>query len=180
MSRLKEHYTKEVKQKLLDKFGYSNVMMIPKLEKVVINMGVAEALKDKNVMQDCRKELALLSGQKPVARKATKSIANFKLREGQEIGLKVTLRGARMFEFVDRLCNIVAPRIRDFRGFKTKGDGRGNYSLGLKDQQVFPEINLDDVRRDQGMHVTFVTSANTDDECHELLKLLGLPFERKG
>lgn len=178
MSRLKEKYLKEVKQQLQDKFKYSNVMQIPRLSKIVISMGLAEALKDKNVMQDCRRELALLSGQKPVARKAKKSIANFKLREGQEIGLKVTLRGKRMYDFFDRFANIVSPRIRDFRGFRTKGDGRGNYTLGLSDQQVFPEINLDDVKRDQGMDITFVTSAETDEECRELLQLMGLPYAK--
>lgn len=178
MPRLKKKYEQEVKSKLHEKFKYSNVMQIPRLDKIVVSMGLAEALKDKNVMQDCREELALLSGQKPIAMKAKKSVANFKLREEQEIGLKVTLRGKRMFDFFDRFNNIVSPRVKDFRGYKTRGDGRGNYSLGLSDQQMFPEINLDKVKRDQGMNITFVTTANTDEECHELLKLMGLPFKR--
>ena len=178
MSRLKKRYYTEIKDALNKKFSYKNPMQIPYLEKVVISMGVAEAIKDKNVMQDCIKELALISGQKPIVTKSKKSISNFKLREGQEIGLKVTLRGIRMFEFFDRFCNIVCPRIRDFRGFKKKGDRRGSYSLGLSDQQMFPELNLDEVKRDQGMNITFVTSAKSDEECLELLTQLGLPFKR--
>jgi len=178
MSRLKKRYHEEVIGVLSKKFSYENPMQIPGLEKVIISMGVAEAVKDKNVMQDCVKELALISGQKPIVTKSTKSISNFKLREGQEIGLKVTLRGVRMYDFFDRFCNIVCPRIRDFRGFKRKGDSRGSYSLGLSDQQMFPELNLDEVKRDQGMNITFVTSAKNDDECLELLTQLGLPFKR--
>lgn len=178
MSRLKKRYHEEVKGALSKKFSYENPMQIPVLEKVIISMGVAEAVKDKNVMQDCVKELALISGQKPIVTKSKKSISNFKLREGQEIGLKVTLRGVRMFDFFDRFCNIVCPRIRDFRGFKRKGDSRGSYSLGLSDQQMFPELNLDEVKRDQGMNITFVTSAQNDEECLELLTQLGLPFKR--
>jgi len=178
MSRLKKRYQEEVKEALHKKFSYKNPMQIPSLEKIVINMGVAEAVKDKNVMQDCVKELTLISGQKPIVMKAKKSIANFKLREGQEIGLKVTLRGVRMYDFFDRFCNIVCPRIRDFRGFKKKGDRRGSYSLGLSDQQMFPELNLDEVKRDQGMNITFVTSSKNDEECLELLTQLGLPFKR--
>jgi large subunit ribosomal protein L5 len=179
MSRIKNLYEKTVKGSLLEKFTYKNVMMIPKLKKIVISMGVAEALKDKNAMQDALKELTLLSGQKPVITKAKKAISNFKLREDQGIGLKVTLRGKRMYDFFDRFTNIVSPRIRDFRGFDKKGDGRGSYSLGLNNQQVFPELNLDEVKRDQGMNITFVTSATTDDECYELLKLLGMPYKRE-
>lgn len=154
-------------------------MCIPMLKKIVISMGVAEALKDKNVMQDCMKELSLISGQKPIMTKAKKSISNFKLREGQAIGLKVTIRGIRMYEFFDRFTNIVCPRIRDFRGFAKKGDGRGSYSLGITDQQIFPELNLDEVKREQGMNITFVTSAGTEEQCLELLTQLGLPFKRK-
>ncbi|NGX50398.1 MAG: 50S ribosomal protein L5 [Chlamydiae bacterium] len=178
MSRLKKRYHEEIKDVLRKKFDYKNQMLIPALEKVIISMGVAEAVKDKNVMQDCVKELALISGQKPIVTKAKISIANFKLREGQEVGLKVTLRGVRMFDFFDRFCNIVCPRIRDFRGFKRKGDRRGSFSLGLQDQQMFPELNLDEVKRDQGMNITFVTSAKNDEECIELLTQLGLPFTR--
>lgn len=177
MARLKKRYHDVVKSKLKEKFGYSNTMLIPALKKVVINMGVAEASKDKNALQDCVKELTMLSGQKPVIKGARKAISNFKLREGQPVGIKVTLRGIRMYEFLDRFFNIVCPRIRDFRGFPTKCDGSGNYSLGLDDQQVFPEINLDQVKRAQGMNITFVTSAASDNECVELLRLLGLPFK---
>lgn len=177
MARLKKRYHDVVKSKLNQKFGYSNPMKIPALKKVVINMGVAEASKDKNALQDCVKELTMLSGQKPVIKGARKAISNFKLREGQPVGIKVTLRGIRMYEFIDRFFNIVCPRIRDFRGFSTKCDGRGNYSLGLDDQQVFPEINLDQVKRAQGMNITFVTSSASDEECVELLRLLGLPFK---
>lgn len=178
MSRLRKRYSEEVKADLNKKFAYKNPMQIPALEKIVISMGVAEAVKDKNVMQDCVKEIALISGQKPIVTKAKKSVSNFKLREGQEIGLKVTLRGNRMYDFFDRFCNIVCPRIRDFRGFKKKGDRRGSYSLGLPEQQMFPELNLDEVKRDQGMNITFVTSATNDEECLELLTQLGLPFKR--
>ena len=177
MSRLKNRYNGEVKKKLQEKFGYPNPMQLPKVEKIIINMGIAEPSKDKNAIQDCINELTLISGQKPILTRAKKSISNFKLREGQPIGVKVTLRGIRMYDFMDRYFNIVCPRIRDFRGFDQKCDGRGNYSLGITDQQVFPELNLDDVKRTQGMNITFVTTAKTDDECIELLRLLGLPFK---
>lgn len=177
MSRLKKKYQEAIKQELLQKFGYENPNLIPHLEKVVINMGIAEASKDKNSIQDCVNELTMLSGQKPIITKAKKAISNFKLREKQPIGIKVTLRGARMFEFIDRFFTIACPRIHDFRGFPPKCDGRGNYSLGINDQQIFPEINLDAVKRAQGMNITFVTSAKSDEECIELLRLLGLPFK---
>lgn len=177
MSRLKKRYHAEVKQALQEKFAYRNPMQVPALLKIVINMGIAEASKDKNSIQDCVKEMTMLSGQKPVITRAKKAISNFKLREGQPIGVKVTLRGKRMFDFLDRFVNIVCPRIRDFRGFNSKCDGKGNYSLGLQDQQIFPEINLDEVKRTQGMHLTFVTSSHTDEECIELLRLLGIPFK---
>jgi large subunit ribosomal protein L5 len=177
MSRLKKRYNEEVKQALQEKFQYGNAMLIPSLKKIIISMGLAEATKDKNALQDCVKEMTSLSGQKPILTRAKKSVANFKLREGQSIGLKVTLRKKRMLDFFDRFCNIVSPRIRDFRGFPLKCDGRGNYSLGIEEQQIFPEINLDDVKRTQGMNITFVTSATNDEECIELLKLLGLPFK---
>lgn len=177
MSRLKKRYLETVKAELQTKFGYDNPMKIPGLHKVVINMGIAEASKDKNQIQDCVNELAQLSGQKPIIKKARKAISNFKLREGQPIGVKVTLRGSRMFDFMDRFFTIACPRIRDFRGFGTKGDGQGNYTLGIEDQQIFPELNLDEVKRAQGMNITFVTTATTDDECIELLRLLGLPFK---
>lgn len=178
MSRIKKKYLEEIKPSLLSKFGYRNVMMVPALKKVVISMGLAEASKDKNALQDALNELTMLSGQKPLVTRSRKAIAGFKLREEQPVGAKVTLRGKRMYDFMDRFFNIVCPRIRDFRGFKRKCDGLGSYSLGLDDQQVFPEINLDQVKRTQGMNITFVTSAQTDAECVELLKQLGLPFEQ--
>lgn len=177
MSRLKKRYLAEVKAELQKKFEFTNPMKIPKVLKIVINMGIAEASKDKNSIQDCVSELTQLTGQKPVITKAKKAISNFKLREGQAIGVKVTMRGVRMYEFMDRFFNLACPRIHDFRGFPSKCDGRGNYTLGLEDQQVFPDINLDNVKRAQGMHITFVTSAQTDEECVELLRLLGLPFK---
>lgn len=177
MSSLKKHYNESVKAELQKKFKYSNPMLIPALNKIVISMGVAEAAKDKNAIQDCIKELTMLSGQKPLVCKARKSISNFKLREGMGIGLKVTLRGERMYDFLMRFVHLVCPRIRDFRGLSSKCDGQGNYSVGLDDQQVFCEINLDDVKRTQGMNLTFVTSAQTDEECVELLRLLGIPFK---
>lgn len=177
MSRLKKRYKDQIKAELQKKFNYTNPMMIPFLRKVVINMGVAEAANDKGILQAHVKELAQISGQKPILTKSRKAISNFKLREGQPIGIKVTLRGLRMYDFIDRLFNIVAPRIRDFRGFNTKGDGSGNYTLGMDDQQIFPEINLDETKRTQGMHISFVTSAKTDEESIELLRLLGLPFK---
>ncbi len=179
MSRLKKRYNEKVRSDLQSHFAYNNPMKIPRLLKIVINMGCAEAAKDKNALQDCISELTLIAGQKAVPTKARVSISNFKLREGQSIGVKVTLRGNRAFEFLDRFCNIVAPRIRDFRGFEEKCDGRGNYTLGLDDQQVFPELNLDNVKRVQGMNITFVTSAETDDECVELLRHLGVPFKNR-
>jgi len=180
MSRLQKQYKEKVRPALHEKFGYSNAMLIPSLKKIVISMGLAEASKDKNALQDCLKELTILSGQKPVFTRTKKAIANFKSRKDQVIGLKVTLRRTRMFDFLNRFCNIVSPRIRDFRGFSVKGDGRGCYSLGLTDQQVFPEINLDEVKRAQGMNITFVTTAKTDEECTELLRMLGFPFKSEG
>lgn len=178
MSRLKKKYLDEIKPALQEKFAYNNPMQIPSLKKIVVNMGLAEASKDKNALQDAVNELTMLTGQKPVMTRARKSIAGFKLREGQVIGAKVTLRGKRMYDFLDRFFNIVCPRIRDFRGFANKCDGRGSYSLGLEDQQIFPEIKLDQVKRSQGMNITFVTSAQTDKECVELLTGLGLPFKQ--
>lgn len=177
MSRLKKRYVEEIKPALTKRFGYENPMMVPVLEKVVISMGIAEAAKDKNAIQDLTNELAIISGQKPIITRAKKAIANFKLRKGQQVGLKVTLRGKRMYDFVDRFCHIAAPRIRDFHGLPSKCDGRGSYSLGLEDQQIFSELNLDLVKRAQGMNITFVTSAKNDQECVELLRLLGMPFK---
>lgn len=180
MSRVLEKYKKEVRGKLQEKFNYKNSMLIPSLKKIVISMGIAEASKDKNAIQDCLKEMMYLSGQKPILTRAKKSVANFKLREDQPIGVKVTLRNKRMFDFFDRFCNIVSPRIRDFRGFPEKCDGKGNYSLGLQEQIVFPELNLDAIKRTQGMNITFVTSAKNDAECLELLALMGFPFKSIG
>ncbi|MBI2743888.1 MAG: 50S ribosomal protein L5 [Chlamydiales bacterium] len=177
MPRVLKKYRTEARKGLQDKFSYENAMLVPELKKIVISMGIAEATKDKNAMQDCLKEIALLSGQKPIVTKAKKSIANFKLREEQAIGLKVTLRRKRMYEFLDRFCHIVSPRIPDFRGFPIKCDGQGNYSIGIQEQIIFPEINLDDVKRTQGMNITFVTTAKSDEECLELLKMLGFPFK---
>lgn len=177
MSTLKEKYETEIAEALKEKFGYKNPMLIPGLRKIVISMGLGDALKDKNALEDARKELALISGQMPVPTRAKKSVANFKTREGQVLGLMVTLRKKRMWDFMNRFCNIVSPRIRDFRGFNIKCDGRGNYSVGVSDQQIFPELNLDEVKRIQGMHITFVTSAQSDEECFELLKMLGMPFK---
>ncbi len=177
MSRILEKYRKEVRGKLQEKFQYENSMLVPSLKKIVISMGIAEATKDKNAIQDCLKEMMFLSGQKPILTRAKKSVANFKLREDQPIGVKVTLRRKRMFDFFDRFCNIVSPRIRDFRGFPDKCDGKGNYSVGLQEQIVFPELNLDAIKRTQGMNITFVTNAKTDEECVALLALMGFPFK---
>lgn len=179
MSRLYKKYREEVLPELKKSHPGKNVMSLAALKKIVISMGLAEALKDKNALQEHAEELKALSGQKPIVTRSKKAISNFKLREDQPIGLMVTLRGKRMYDFLDRFNHIVSPRIRDFRGFKKKGDGRGNYSFGLTDQQIFPEINLDKVKRTQGMNVTLVTSAATDDECVELLTLLGFPFKDK-
>lgn len=177
MSRLRKKYLEEVKESLDKKFKYTNCSLIPELKKIVISMGIGEAARDKNAMQECIKALTVLSGQKPIVMNAKKSIANFKLREDTPVGLKVTLRRKRMYDFMDRFCHIVSPRIHDFRGFPHKCDGGGNYSLGLEDQQVFPEINLDEVKHTQGMNITFITTATSDAECFELLKQLGLPFK---
>lgn len=177
MSRLYKKYREEVVLELKKRHSDRNVMSFPALKKIVISMGLGEALKDKNALQEHSEELMLLSGQKPVVTRAKKAISNFKLREEQPVGLMVTLRGKRMYDFLDRFCHIVAPRIRDFRGFSKKGDGHGNYSFGIADQQIFPEINLDKVKRTQGMNVTLVTSAESDEECVELLTLLGFPFK---
>ncbi len=179
MSRMKKKYYEEVIPLLKEKFKDKNVMDLPKLKKVVISMGIAEVSKEKAAMQDHINELTLLSGQKPIVINSKKAISNFKLREGQPIGLKVTLRGVRMYDFLDRFFNISCPRIRDFRGFKAKGDGTGNFSIGLEDQQIFPEINLDKVKRSQGMNINFVTSAKNNEDGMQLLLLLGFPLKVK-
>jgi large subunit ribosomal protein L5 len=177
MSRLYKKFKDEIQPEMKARHVDRNVMSLPVLKKIVISMGLAEALKDKNALQEHSDELAMLAGQRPVVTRSKKAISNFKLREDQPVGLVVTLRGKKMYDFLDRFCNIVAPRIRDFRGFGKKCDGRGNFSFGVNDQQIFPEINLDKVKRTQGMNVTLVTTAQNDDDCIELLSLLGFPFK---
>lgn len=178
--RLYEKYVNEVLPALKEKRGYKNVHQIPRLEKIVVNMGVSASL-EKNALDDAAKDLALITGRKPVISKSRKSIANFKLREGQPIGCRVTLRREAMYEFFDRLVATTLPRIRDFRGVSPRHfDGRGNYSLGISDQTVFPEIELEKIKRQQGMDVTIVTSAETNDEAFDLLKLMGFPFSDTG
>jgi len=177
MSRLYKKYKEEILPELKNRHSEKNVMALPRLKKIVISMGLGDALKDKNALQEHSDELMLLSGQKPLVTRSKKAISNFKLREDQPIGLMVTLRGLRMYDFLDRFCHIVSPRIRDFRGFGVKCDGRGNYSFGIVDQQIFPEIDLNKVKRTQGMNVTMVTSAISDADCIELLTLLGFPFK---
>lgn len=177
MSRLQKKFNESILPELKNLHANRNAMELPRLKKIVISMGLADALKDKNALQDHSKELALIAGQKPIVTKAKKAVSNFKLREGQPIGLAVTIRGQRMYDFLDRFCNIVSPRIRDFRGFNKKADGRGNYNFGIEDQQIFPEINLDEVKRTQGMNITIVTSAQNDDDCFQLLTMLGFPFK---
>jgi len=178
--RLKQKYNDEIRPSLPEKFGRKNILSLPKIEKIVINMGVGEAVQDKKNLADATEALGLIAGQKPVVTKARKSIANFRLREGQAIGCKVTLRGDRMYEFMDRLFSFVLPRVRDFRGVSEKAfDGRGNYSLGLTEYGVFPELNPDKFTRSQGMNIVFVTSADTNDEGKELLRQFGMPFRDK-
>jgi len=179
--RLKERYRQNVAKAMIEKFGYGNVNQVPKLEKVVVNMSVGEAIQNAKALDAAVNELRVISGQKPVVTKAKKSIAAFKLREGMNIGAKVTLRGDRMYIFLDKLFNIVLPRIRDFRGLSRKSfDGRGNYNLGLREQIVFPEINFDKVDKMRGMDIVIVTSAKTDEEATEFLTQLGLPLQAVG
>ncbi len=175
--RLKEKYENEVVKSLIEKFGYKNVMEVPKLEKIVINMGVGEAKDNQKTLESAVSDMTLISGQKPILTRAKKSIANFKLRENMPIGCKVTLRKEKMYEFADKLMNIALPRVRDFRGISSKAfDGRGNYALGIKEQLIFPEIEYDKIDKVRGMDIIFVTSAKTDEEARELLRLLGMPF----
>ena len=177
MTRLKEQYINEIAPAMQKKFNYENVMQIPKLDKIVINMGVGEAKENAKALDSAVKDLTTISGQKPVITKAKKSIANFKIREGLAIGCKVTLRGDKMYEFADRLINLALPRVRDFRGVSADSfDGRGNYALGIKEQIIFPEIEYDKVDKVRGMDVIFVTTAKTDEEARELLRLFGMPF----
>ena len=177
MSILSNEYKNSIAPALMTKFGYKSVMQIPKLEKVVINVGAGEAKENSKVIDAILRDLSLITGQKAIPCRAKKSVANFKLREGQNIGAKVTLRGARMEEFMDKLVNIALPRVRDFRGVSDKAfDGRGNYALGIREQLLFPEIEYDKVEHIRGMEMIFVTTAKTDEECKELLRLLGMPF----
>ena len=177
MARLKDMYDKTVAPALMKKFNYTSPMQIPKIEKIVLNVGCGEAKDNTKIIDSVMADVATITGQKPVPTKSKKSIANFKLREGVNIGVKVTLRGARMYEFVDRLFNVALPRVRDFRGINANSfDGRGNYSLGLKEQLIFPEIEYDKIDKIRGMDIVFVTTARTDEEARELLTLMGAPF----
>lgn len=179
MSRLFEQYNSEIKKSMQEKFQYDNVMEIPKLEKIVINIGVGDAVGNAKALEAAVNDLTIIAGQKPVITKAKKSIANFKVREGMALGTKVTLRGERMYEFLDKLINAALPRVRDFRGISaTAFDGRGNYALGLKEQLIFPEIEYDQVERVTGMDIIVVTTAKTDEEARELLTQFGMPFEK--
>ncbi|MDO4439025.1 MAG: 50S ribosomal protein L5 [Eubacteriales bacterium] len=179
MARLKDIYNSEIKDAMIKKFGYKNVMEVPKLEKIVINMGVGEAKENAKVLDSAVRDLEIISGQHAVTTKAKKSVANFKIREGMPIGCKVTLRGEKMYDFADRLINLSLPRVRDFRGVNPNSfDGRGNYALGLKEQLIFPEIEYDKVDKTRGMDIIFVTTAKTDEEARELLRLFNMPFAK--
>jgi large subunit ribosomal protein L5 len=179
MARLTEKYRQDVIPALQKQFAYTSPMAIPRINKIVVNMGVGDAIQDKKLLDDAVEELATIVGQRPAITKARKSISNFKLREGMAIGCRVTLRGARMWEFLDRLMNLALPRVRDFRGVSSKGfDGRGNYTLGLKDQLIFPEINYNKIQKVKGMNVSIVTTARTDEEARTLLDGLGMPFRK--
>lgn len=179
MNRLKEKYNNEIKKELQTKYNYKSVMEVPKLDKIVINIGVGDASHNSKMLEVAMKELEIISGQKPVATKAKKAIAGFKIREGQPIGCKVTLRGEKMYNFLDKLISITLPRVRDFRGLSNKAyDGRGNYTLGLTEQLIFSEINYDDVVKVRGMDIVFVTTAKTNEEAHDLLKGFGMPFKK--
>ncbi|MDY6012510.1 50S ribosomal protein L5 [Clostridium sp.] len=180
MTRLQDRYEKEIIPAMMEKFGYTNIMQVPRLEKIVINMGVGEAKDNQKVLESAVNDLTLISGQKPILTRAKKSVANFKIRENMALGCKVTLRKAKMYEFADKLMSIALPRVRDFRGISAKSfDGRGNYSLGIKEQLIFPEIEYDKIDKVRGMDVIFVTTANTDEEARELLRFLGMPFAQQ-
>ncbi|MHC4638302.1 MAG: 50S ribosomal protein L5 [Planctomycetota bacterium] len=179
MARLRDIYKTQIVPELTKEFGYKNLMAVPRLEKIVVSMGVGKAIQDKKFLELARKDLTMITGQKPLVCKAKKSVSNFKLREGMETGLKVTLRGVRMYEFLDRLISLAVPRVRDFRGLNPKGfDGNGNFSMGLTEQSVFPEIDAGKVEFQQGMNVTIVTTAKTDSEGRQMLSLLGVPFKK--
>jgi large subunit ribosomal protein L5 len=178
-ARLQKKYREEVQKNLIEEFKYKNVMQVPKLEKIVVNTCMSEAIQNVKLLDAAQNELTLITGQKAVITKARKSVSNFKLREGMPLGAKVTLRGDKMWEFLDRLISIAIPRIRDFRGINPDGfDGRGNYSMGIIEQLIFPELNFDDIKKINGMNITFVTTANTDAEGRSLLKNLGMPFKK--
>ena len=180
MNRLQEKYNNLVKPELINQFNYSSTMQIPRLEKIVVNMGIGDTVSNSKVLDDAVAEMQAITGQKPVVTKAKKSIASFKLREGMPIGCKVTLRGERMYEFLDKLISISLPRVRDFHGINENAfDGRGNYTLGVKEQLIFPEINFDNIKKIRGMDIVIVTTANTDEEGRALLSLLGMPFYKK-
>ena len=177
MTRLNEKYEKEIIPAMIEKFGYKNIMEVPKLEKIVINMGVGEAKENQKTLESAVNDLTIIAGQKPVLTRAKKSIANFKIRENMPLGCKVTLRKAKMYEFADKLMSVALPRVRDFRGISSKSfDGRGNYSLGIKEKLIFPEIEYDKVDKVRGMDIIFVTTAKTDEEARELLRFFGMPF----
>ena len=179
MNRLRQKYENEVKNQMVEKFGYKSVMQIPTIDKIVINMGIGDAVSNSKVLDEAVAELALITGQKPVITRAKKSIAGFRLRERMPIGCKVTLRGERMYDFLDKLVSVSLPRVRDFRGVSKKSfDGRGNYTLGVKEQLIFPEIDFDKVNKVRGMDIVVVTTANTDEEARELLTQLGMPFQK--
>ncbi len=179
MSRLRERYKKEIAPKLMEELGYKNALAVPRLEKIVLNMGVGKSQEEKKRLEDAARDLAMITGQRPIITKARRSVAGFNLRKGTPVGLKVTLRGLRMYEFLDRLISIAIPRIRDFRGVKSNSfDGRGNYTLGIDEQSVFPEVDLDHIEFTQGMDITIVTTARSDEEAFRLLSLLGVPFPR--
>ncbi|AKC64321.1 MULTISPECIES: 50S ribosomal protein L5 [Clostridium] len=179
MPRLQEKYEKEAVSALMDKFGYKNIMEVPKLEKIVINMGVGEAKENQKALEAAVEDLAKITGQKPILTKAKKSVANFKIRENMPLGCKVTLRKQNMYEFADKLINVALPRVRDFSGVSSKSfDGRGNYAIGIKEQLIFPEIEFDKIDKIRGMDIIFVTTAKTDEEARELLRFLGMPFAR--
>ena len=179
MNRLRQKYENEVKNQMVEKFGYKSVMQIPTIDKIVINMGIGDAVSNSKVLDEAVAELALITGQKPVITRAKKSIAGFRLREGMPIGCKVTLRGERMYDFLDKLVSVSLPRVRDFRGVSKKSfGGRGNYTLGVKEQLIFPEIDFDKVNKVRGMDIVVVTTANTDEEARELLTQLGMPFQK--
>lgn len=178
MSRLKDKYKSDIIPAMMQKFGYKNIMQAPKLEKVIVNMGLGEAIQNSKIIDAAVNDIMIITGQKPVTTKAKKSIAAFKLRAGMTVGAKVTLRGERMFDFVDKLFNIALPRVRDFRGVSPKSfDGRGNFSMGVREQLMFPEVDYDKIDKIRGMDIIFVTTAKTDEEARELLRLMGMPFK---